>query len=202
MTVGGLLLFELTARSWESADAVALILRIASIMAAAGLMATGLLLPRRPDVFFHGQLVDRMLSVSLYKRLTFGWASHLMAFAAETGDLAMKDLPYLSNPMRAANASAAWESRPSGCSLFTFIIRSYGRHVLRQWTMAVTNAAISYLPWWITLRLLETLESPKPGEPIGKCVWLLLIWLAIAKLANAVRAISDSVFPQLGTWLT
>jgi len=179
-----------------------MILRIASIMAAACLMATSLLLPRRPDVFFNGQLVDRMRSVSLYKRLTFGWASHLVASAAKNGDLEMKDLPHLISRMRAATASATWESRPSRCSLFSFILRSYGWHVLRQWTVAITNAAISYLPWWIMLSLLETLESQKPGEPIGKRVWMLLVWLAIAKLANAVRVFLISLPPHRGAWLT
>ena len=197
LAVGALLLFELTltARLSGNADTIAMILRAVSIMAAASLMATSLLLPRRPDVFFHGQLVDRMRSVSLYKRLTFGWASHLVASAAEKGDLELKDLPYPSSRMRAVNASAAWESRPSRRSLFAFILRSYGWHVLRQWTVAITNAAISYLPWWITLSLLETLESQKPGEPIGKRVWMLLLWLAIAKLANTVRNIIISTSP-------
>jgi hypothetical protein len=189
LAVGCLLLIELTAaRSFGNAETIAMMLRIASILAAAGLASTSLLLPRRPDVFFHGQLVDRMRSVSLYKRLTFSWASYLAASAATKGDLEMKDLPHLCSRMRAATGSAAWESRTRRRSLFTFLLRSYGWHVLCQWVVAITNAAISYLPWWIMLRLLETLESQKPGEPIGKRAWMLLVCLAAAKLANTVRA--------------
>ena len=149
------------------------------------------MLPRRPDVFFDGRIVDRMFTVSAYSRLTFGWASTLMKLATEKGDLELTDMPQLSHKMRPANQSVEWENNKRD-TVFKTLLGLYGWAVVRQWVTAALDTSVSYLPWWIVLRLLETLERRQQGEEVGSRLWLYLVWLGIAKVAGAVRCPSVS----------
>lgn len=191
VVVGSVLLAELNAApTWsEQTGRVCLILCAASAVSAAGLVLASLSLPRRPDVFVEGRLVDRMYTVNGLSRLTFGWATTLMAYASKKGDLELADLPALSHKMRPAEQSAEWNDRRKGDGVFKALLKLYGWATFKQWTVSIANTAVSYLPWWITLRLLEALEARKPGEAIGPRLWLYLVWLGIAKIASAVSAI-------------
>lgn len=187
--VGSVLLAELNeAPTWsKKTGRVCLILCAATAVSAVGLVLASLSLPRRPDVFFRGRLVDRMFTVNALNRLTFGWATTLMAYASKKGDLELPDLPALSHQMRPAEQSVEWNTRRKGDSVFKTLLKIYGWATFRQWAISIANTAVSYLPWWITLRLLEALESRKPGEEtVGSRLWLYLVWLGIAKIAGAV----------------
>ncbi|KAK3375668.1 ATP-dependent bile acid permease [Lasiosphaeria ovina] len=188
LLVGGALLVQLNAASawWSAAGKTALVLCTASAIAAAGLVVASLSLPRRPDVFYNSRLVDRMFTVSAYRRLTFAWASALMSVATEKGDLELADLPGLNHRMRPTDQSAQWKAVNAKSSVIKSLLKIYGWCIFKQWTTAMANTAVSYLPWWITLRLLESLEARKPGDPIGPRLWLLLVWLGMAKLASAL----------------
>ncbi|KAK1750100.1 ATP-dependent bile acid permease [Echria macrotheca] len=179
-------LFNFTSGGWDRADLTPFLLCGLTILGAGGLMMASITLPRRPDVFFQGQLVDRIRTDNIFRRLTFGWASNLMSTAAEKGDLEMKDLPYLDSRLRAENASLTWEANKNRFSLPVFLLRTYGWRTFAQCMIAIVNACVSYLPWWITLRLLEVLEKRAAGEPTTNAVWLLLVWLALSKLAGAI----------------
>ncbi|KAK0733048.1 ATP-dependent bile acid permease [Lasiosphaeria miniovina] len=189
LLVGGALLVQLNGVApawWSAAEKPALVLCTASAIAAAGLVVASLSLPRRPDVFYNSRLVDRMLTVSAYRRLTFAWASALMSVATEKGDLELTDLPGLNHQMRPTDQSAQWKAVKAKTSVIKSLLKIYAWRIFKQWTTAMANTAVSYLPWWITLRLLESLEARKPGDPIGPRLWLLLVWLGMAKLASAL----------------
>ena len=190
LVVGGLLLAQLNiSPSWSGTGRPALVLCSIATVAAAGLVIASLSLPRRPNVFFKGRIVDRMYTVSGYGRLTYSWGPDLMKVARKKGDLDLKDLPHLSHRVRPDEQSARWESRKIKDTVFKSLLRIYGASVLKQWIAAIANTGISYLPWLITLRLLETLESRKAGEVDRARLWLLLVWLGIAKLGGVVRNI-------------
>ncbi|KAJ5141036.1 P-loop containing nucleoside triphosphate hydrolase protein [Penicillium atrosanguineum] len=67
------------------------------------------LLPRRPDVFFEGQLVDQQLTVSVLSRFTFSWASTLLQYAVKNRTLDIDSLPKLPLPVRAHSLRANFE---------------------------------------------------------------------------------------------
>ncbi|KAK3381154.1 ATP-dependent bile acid permease [Podospora didyma] len=187
LLVGGALLVQLNvAPSWPAVGTPALVLFTIAAVAAAGLVIASISLPRRPDVFHNGRIVDRMFTVSGYRRLTFDWARTLMSVATEKGDLDLSDLPHLRHTMRPAIQSAQWQPVKAKHSLFKSILKLYGWGIFKQFTTAIANTAVSYLPWWITLRLLETLETREPGEQMGPRLWLLMVWLGVAMLAGAL----------------
>lgn len=184
-----LLLAQLNVTStWQTAGKVALTLCAASTLAASILTLASLSLPRRPDVFLNGRLVDRMFTVNANTRLTFGWATNLMSLATKKGDLDMADLPRLSHRLRPDEQSAEWESkRPSANeSVFKTLLKIYGWPLSKQWITTMTNTSVSYLPWWITLQLLQALEARKPGEPVEPRLWLFVAWLGMARITNAL----------------
>ncbi len=189
LVVTGMLVSQLnSAPSFPGISRGSLLLSLYSAIAAVCLSVASLLLPRRPDVFVEGRLVDRMFTVNAFSRLTFGWAWGLMSLATKKGDLDLADLPRLGHRLRPDYQTTQWKSaRRREESLFRSVLRIYGWSVFKQWTAAITNTAISYLPWWITLRLLETLESRKPGEPVGQRLWVFLVLLGVTKITNAVR---------------
>ncbi|KAK3352219.1 ABC transporter [Lasiosphaeria hispida] len=188
LIIGSVLLARLNvAQTWyDAAGRTGLILCVVSSVAAAGLVLASLLLPRRPDVFSKGRIVDRMFTTSAWSRLTFVWATPLMLLATEKGDLDLVDLPRPSHYLRPDYQSAEWKTRKNKDSFFKSMMRIYGWGVVKQWMTAALNSSVSYLPWWITLRLLESLESRRPGETAGSRIWLFLVWLGLVKIANSL----------------
>ena len=181
------------AHTWDkAAGRTGLVLCAATTAATVGLVLSSLLLPRRPDVFSNGRLVDRMFTTSAWSRLTFGWATPLMVLATKKGDLDLVDLARPRHELRPHWQSAQWEARKVKDTLFRSLLRVYGWGVVKQWVTSALNVSISYAPWWITLRLLEFLESRVPGESSGSRIWLFLVWLGLAKIVNSV---STCLFP-------
>ena len=181
------------AQTWsEAAGRTGLVLCAVTTGATVGLILASLLLPRRPDVFSNGRLVDRMFTTSAWSRLTFGWATPLMVLATKKGDLDLVDLARPSHDLRPHWQSAQWEARKIKDTFFKSLLRIYGWGVIKQWTTATLSVSISYAPWWITLRLLESLESRIPGETSGSRIWLFLVWLGLSKIVNSVSAMSLS----------
>ncbi|KAK0716025.1 ATP-dependent bile acid permease [Lasiosphaeris hirsuta] len=127
-----------------------------------------------------------MFTTSAWSRLTFVWATPLMLLATEKGDLDLVDLPRPSHYLRPDYQSAEWKDRKTKDTFFKSMMRIYGWGVVKQWMTAALNSSVSYLPWWITLRLLESLESRRPGETAGSRIWLFLVWLGLAKIANSL----------------
>lgn len=180
------------ADTWDkAAGRTGLILCAVTTGAAVGLVFSSLLLPRRPDVFSNGRLVDRMFTTSAWSRLTFAWATPLMVLATEKGDLDLVDLARPSHDLRPDYQSAQWEARKIKDTVFRSLLRIYGWGVVKQWTTATLSITVSYAPWWITLRLLESLESRLPGETSGSRIWLFLVWLGLAKILNSVSIVTS-----------
>lgn len=198
LAVGSLLLTQLNAaQTWYGTTGkTALILCIGSATSAGGLVFASVLLPRRPDVFSNGKLVDRMYTVSLFNRLTYGWATTLMLFATKKKDLDLADIPRLNRDLRPSYQSEQWKQRKQE-SLYRSLLRIYGWGVFKQFTGASVTAAISYLPWWVTLRLLQALETRRPGQPMEARLWLYLVWLGIANIASSVRTNRHREYPSL-----
>jgi hypothetical protein len=199
LAIAGRSLAQLTIfPAWHVPGGAASALHTCGSVAAAVLFATSLSLPRRPDVFFHGRLVDQRLTVSAWGAITYRWAGSLMSLAAKKGDLEMADFPRLGRRMRAADRSVAWDAGGAKDSPFVRLVKLYGWAVAKQWTLVIINTGLSYLPWWVTLQLLQSLETRMAGDPIEPRLWVLVAWLAVAKGVNAVsRLLSRRSLPLL-----
>src|SRR5207247_2165900 len=84
LAIAGRSLAQLTIfPAWHVPGGAASTLYTCGSVVAAVLFGTSLSLPRRPDVFFHGRLVDQRLTVSAWGAITYSWASSLMSLAAK-----------------------------------------------------------------------------------------------------------------------
>jgi hypothetical protein len=188
VVIGSGLLYQLMIAASREPSETVVALHISSCVIAFGLAIASLQIPRRPDVFYHGAQVDRAGTVSAFDRLTFRWAAQLMSVATTKGDLDMDDMPALGSQLRSADASARWNAKKHKRGLFIPFLRQFAPALVKQWSLSVLYAIFGYLPWLITLKLLQTIESTKFGESTGSQVWLLLICMGIAKITGAVRS--------------
>ncbi|KAI8230908.1 ATP-dependent bile acid permease [Colletotrichum sp. SAR 10_96] len=162
-------------------------LKIGGLVASVALTVTGLFLPRRPDVFFDGKVVDRLATVSAYSRYTWGWCNGLLDDATKKGDLEVDDLPKPDHWTRSGDSAKTWKGYnfKEGGNLWWSIIWAYRVPLAVQWTIALSKSFLSMAPSFVTLQILTALEKRRPGEPLSADVWILVFWLGLAILADA-----------------
>ncbi|KAL0935128.1 ABC bile acid [Colletotrichum truncatum] len=162
-------------------------LKIGGLAVSLALTATSVFLPRRPDVFYGGRIVDRMDSVSAYKRFTWSWCDDLLDTATKQNDLEVTDLPKPNHWTRAGDSSATWKSYnfKSDSNLWWSIIWAFRVPLAIQWAIALTKSFLSLAPSFVTLQILTALERRRPGDPLPVDVWMLVFWLGLAILADA-----------------
>ncbi|KAF6814746.1 ABC bile acid transporter [Colletotrichum plurivorum] len=162
-------------------------LKIASLAASSALAVSGLFLPRRPDVYYDGRVVDRVNTANAYSRYTWGWCSDLLDKATKKNDLEVEDLPKPDHWTRSADSAAAWKSYnfKSDSNLWWSVIWAFRRPLALQWTISVSKSFLSLAPSFVTLQILTALEKRPLGEPLPANVWILVFWLGLAILADA-----------------
>lgn len=167
--------------------AVSAALRIVVVAATACLMAASLVLPRRPDVFYNGRVVDRESTVNAYLRFTFSWSANVLATAKEKQDLDVTDLPRPSHYTRSADLATLWKSQNYEGPLWKSLLWTYKGPLILQWFLCIVGSALAYLPYWVTLQLLKAFENRKPGQSLGVEVWFLVVWMGFSVVAQSVR---------------
>lgn len=88
-----------------------LALRLAEIAVAVGITLASLSIPRRPDVFHDGKLVDRALTGSAWSRYNWHWPAGVLRTAIKKKNLDLADLPRPDHHTRAKETTEDWESR-------------------------------------------------------------------------------------------
>lgn len=63
------------------------VLSVVNCALALGLAVSATSIPRRPDVYYEGRLVDRAFTVSAWERFNFGWPAGLLTLAAKKKNL-------------------------------------------------------------------------------------------------------------------
>lgn len=149
------------------------------------LAGAGLSLPRRPDVYRNGELIDRMYTVSAFRRFNFSWPSELLSLASKKKDLDMADLHRPDHFTRAAEVSADWKRRNYKHRLWLSVILAHKWAFALQWTLTLCTAVLNFAPQWVILQLLRILESRRAGTPNGTDVWIWVVWLFVAIIAQA-----------------
>ncbi|OAA68195.1 ABC bile acid transporter [Niveomyces insectorum RCEF 264] len=162
-------------------------LRVAELVAVAGLSVASVLLPRRPDVYFENELVDRMYSTSAYGRFTFSWPTSLMNLSMKKKNLDLVDMPRPNGYTRAQNMSADWQANAYPLRrLWLSIARAHAFNFALQWVLTFGTAILNFAPQWVILRLLRILETRVPGEHFGVDVWIWVLWLGIVIIAQSL----------------
>lgn len=191
MTVSGILLVQDSriATSGLPVPVLVTVLRTVELVAGVVLAFAGLLIPRRPAVFYEdggavkkqAQLrpVDAQYTESAISRFNFSWISPLLAVATRKNDLDLNDLPRVDHYRRARDVSAAWRRQGFKGPLWLDVIRAHKWTFALQWGLTLMSSVLQFMPQWVVLQLLRILERRRPGDKIGPDAWIWVIWLGV-----------------------
>lgn len=154
-------------------------LTLTIIQCAAGLMVAScfLLIPRRPDVYCNGSIVDRQNTVSVLGKFTFAWSTPLLAFAAKNKGLDYSDLHEIDHEIRSKSLRENFDAIQKKEKLWWAIFLSHKKHFIMQWTLQIICSVANFLPQIALLYILRALERRDGGEDISYRAWLLVIAL-------------------------
>lgn len=104
--------------------------------------------PRRPDVYNNGVLVDQMRTISLYSLFTFGWANGLLWKALREGRLEEADIPKLDARRRATNLEEAFYKVKSSkdTSLLIHLFKAHTTVFVGQSLLTIAESVITFTP--------------------------------------------------------
>ncbi|KAL2270974.1 hypothetical protein VTJ83DRAFT_345 [Remersonia thermophila] len=164
---------------------VAFALRVAEIACGISLAVSSLCIPRRPDVFFDGEPVDRMYTVSALSRFTWRWASGLLKLATKKRNLDLDDLPRPGGSVRAASVSADWKAKPTAdVPLWLGLFLAHKTAFAVNWFLTLCASILNFAPQWVILQLLRFFERRQPGDQSLEA-WMWVVWLAIVIIAQS-----------------
>ncbi|KAK4042218.1 P-loop containing nucleoside triphosphate hydrolase protein [Parachaetomium inaequale] len=166
---------------------VAFALRVAELVFSISLALSSLSIPRRPDVFYQDELVDRMHTASAFSRFTFHWPSDLLSLAAKKKDLDLADLARPDQFTRAAAVSASWKKnqKTDGRRLWLSMVLAHKKPLALQWFLTLCASILNFGPQWVILQLLRYLENRQPGGGQGIEAWMWVVWLGVAIIAQS-----------------
>ncbi|KLJ05421.1 hypothetical protein EMPG_11095 [Blastomyces silverae] len=150
------------------------------------------LLPRRPDVFRNGKVVDAQNTTSWIGRLTFSWPSGLLKDIRRTKKLDVEYLPQLDYPTRAKSLLEAFDkAKHKSPRLWKVLIRVYLSPLLVQFVLVVISSLLSFAPQFCLLKILRALEARSRGEWNPSEAWWLVFALGMSTL----------VYSTIESWL-
>ena len=120
-------------------------------------------IPRRPDVYCNGALVDQQTTVSLLSKISFSWNSLVFAISKER-QLEMEDLPCLDNLTRSRNLHHWFTSRSPEGRLWWRLLKFHWVQLAQQWCLVFISAVLALFPQYMMYNLLSGLEQPKTPE--------------------------------------
>lgn len=147
------------------------------------------LIPRRPDVYSEGKLVDQQYTVSLFSKISFSWNFFVFDIARQR-QLEMDDLPQLDSRTRSENLHRVFIARPTEGRLWWRLLKFFWTQLAQQWCLVLVSATLNVFPQYVMYYLLQQLEQPRTPESgiSTTLVWALALCLSLA-LDNIVGSI-------------
>jgi hypothetical protein len=162
-------------------------LRVVNIVTALLSMIAGVVIPRRPQVFFRDRLVEPQRSSTILSRFTWGWTYQLTAIAAKKGDLDEQDIPEPDHVNRSEELVKDWI--PHGFKkrkLIWSILDAYKWRVILQHVVVTIRCIWGVMPFWIMKSLIDTLQIRGGGGSPTLYMWSLAIGLGLSTLLETV----------------
>lgn len=141
--------------------------------------------PRRPDVYFDGTIVDQQYTVSLLSKLSFSWNPFLFDVAKQR-QLETEDLPALDQLTRAANLHHRFLAKNTQGRLWWKLLKFSWVQLAQQWALVLVSAVLAMFPQYVMYNLLQRLEQPIQtpergnGELATTLEWALGLCLSLA----------------------
>ncbi|PWY84317.1 ABC transporter family protein [Aspergillus eucalypticola CBS 122712] len=151
--------------------------------AALGACMAGASLPRRPDVFRNGTVVDRKGSTTFLDQLFFGWVGQLFS-AGQKDELEISHLPELEYNSRSPHLFQAF-SQPctaSSKSLWRVLLFSHRKALFIQLVLTFFNGTMAFVPQLFILGILQRLET----DPDDPSLWLFVLGLGASTIVSAL----------------
>ncbi|KAI0126931.1 P-loop containing nucleoside triphosphate hydrolase protein [Xylariales sp. AK1849] len=160
-------------------------MRVVEIVTMIGLGYSSLSIPRRPDVFQDGHIVDRCYTESAWSRFNWSWPAYVLGIGAKKNNLDLKDLPRPDHLSRAKETTLDWQSRNFSGPLWISIMSAHKFKFATQWVLTLISSFLNFAPQWCVLQLLRILERRTTREPLGYDAWMWVIWIAVAIIAQS-----------------
>lgn len=161
-------------------------LRASELALAVFLAFAGLAIPRRPDVFYNGQLVDQMYTVTAFSRFHFSWALNVLGVARRKKTLDMADLARPNQYTRADAVTDDWKSHDFTQPLWVSLVLAHKREFALQWILTLGTSILNFAPQWVILQLLRILEARHGDDQKYELdVWVWVVWLGVAIIAQS-----------------
>ncbi|GAD94011.1 hypothetical protein PVAR5_2631 [Paecilomyces variotii No. 5] len=116
-------------------------------------------LPRRPDVFRDGKIVDRERTTSLIGKYAFFWVDPLLTFAIKNRGLSISDLHELNSQIRSRNLREKLEKAKGSHRLWKALIVANAGGISQQFALAMVISVLSFAPQIALLGILRSLEA-------------------------------------------
>ncbi|RDW64426.1 ABC transporter [Aspergillus mulundensis] len=153
-----------------------------------------ILIPRRPNVYFEGQVVDQEFTVSAYNRFTYGWATTLLDFAARHKTLDIEDLPKLPFAARAETVHSKLQEAQIGRKLWVALARRHARALMLQGGLSLVVCVLGFGPQVALYRILKALEgrvvesdAMAMATGAGAWVWVCALGVLLA-LSSSIES--------------
>lgn len=146
------------------------------------------LLPRRPDVYTAGQVVDREGTVCAVARYSFHWIDGILKQTGKNQGVEVDDLPQLPYRRRCETLHANFElNRAPKRKLWRTIILVHQGPIFLQLTLTLVNAVLSFCPQIVLYRILSSLEPhARDASYGGSGIWVFAFG-GLLLLSSAVK---------------
>ncbi|KAL4986721.1 P-loop containing nucleoside triphosphate hydrolase protein [Aspergillus falconensis] len=131
-----------------------------------------ILIPRRPNVYFEGQVVDQELTVSAYNRFTYGWATDLLNFASRNKSLCIDDLPKLPFAARAETVHMKLQQFQAGRKLWVALVKRHARALMVQGVLSLVVCVLGFGPQVALYKILKNLEDRAVLQTDSTVAWM------------------------------
>lgn len=139
------------------------------------------LIPRRPDVYYKGSLVDQQYAVSLLSRISFSWNSIVFDISRKR-QLEIEDLPQMGYLARSETVFKIFNARKTEGRLWWQLLKLHWRQLAQQWCLVFISAVLSLFPQYMMYNLLQRLEQPEnPENSMSSTLpWALALCVSLA----------------------
>lgn len=143
-------------------------------------------IPRRPDVFLNGRVVDRKSTVSAWDSYTYGWCAPLLKLATIQKHLEAQDLPELEHDARAESLHDSFLASKKSHSrgLLRQLVSAHGPALAKQYILSIIQSFLLFVPQLVMLQLLRALEARQTGGSVASEAWLWVLGLGLGLLAQ------------------
>ena len=155
------------------------------LVGALALVLTYSSVPRRPDVFRDGKIVDRQFTTSIIGRLGFSWPGPLLQLAATNKGLEMNDLPEIDYQTRSKVLRQNFDQVGRKNKLWKSLFWSHKRAFISQCILVTITSTTKFLPQIALFFILDALEDRDSG---GGSIFRLWTWVFILGLSVVISS--------------